>query len=304
MSFFVQFLGTGSALPKENAHPSSQYIFCQNRHFLIDCGEGTQIQLRKYGIKIQKIDAIFISHLHGDHYFGLVGLLSSMHLLGRNKKINIYGPPPLDQIIRSQIEVGGARLDFQIDFHPIDDLFEGLIFEDKVLEVKTFRLKHKIPTHGFIIQEKAKPRHLISDKFKDSGLSIAFIVPFKNSQDVVDETGVIWKYLDFTTASKKSGSYAYCSDTAYSESIIDHIQNVDVLYHEATFTNHYVSRAKTTKHSTAEQAAQIAQLAKAGTLFIGHLSARYDDPKQHILEAQAFFQNVKYAEEGQIFRIC
>ena len=221
MSFYVQFLGTGSALPKENAHPSAQYIFCQNRHFLIDCGEGTQVQFRRYGIKIQKIDAIFISHLHGDHYFGLVGLLSSMHLLGRAKEINIYGPPPLENIVRSQLELGGARLDFSIVFHAINDEFEGLIFEDNVLEVCTFKLNHKIPTHGFIVQEKEKLRPLLGDLFKAAAISIRGIEYFKRGENYLDDNGKIWNYKDFTLDPKPSGSYAYCSDTAYSEKIVD-----------------------------------------------------------------------------------
>lgn len=303
MSFYVQFLGTGSALPTANSNPSCQYLFCDNRHFLIDCGEGSQIQLRKAGIKLQKIDAIFISHLHGDHYFGLVGLLSSMHLLGRDKPIHIYGPPPLENIVRSQVELGSSRLDFELVFQIIDDEFEGLIFEDKLMEVYTFKLKHKIPTHGFVFREKKKQRHLLGDKFREDGLSITFISDLKEGKDVHTEDGRILSYLDYTSPEDPSGSYAYCSDTAYSENIVPHINGVQLLYHEATFSNRDKDRAKATKHSTSVQAAKIAQQANVGCLYFGHMSARYDNPSTHLEEAQAIFENTYYAEEGLKVRI-
>lgn len=303
MSFYVKFLGTGSALPTAKSNPSCQYIFCQNRHFLIDCGEGSQIQLRKQGIKLQKIDAIFISHLHGDHYFGLVGLLSSMHLLGRDKAIHIYGPPPLENIVRSQVELGNSRLDFELVFHPIEDQFEGLIFEDKVVEINTFKLKHKIPTHGFIIREKQKPRHILGDKFKEDGLSIAHIPAFKEGRDVVTEEGEFLSYLEYTSEPDLAGSYAYCSDTAYYENIVPFIRGVHLLYHEATFAKQDEERAKATKHSTAQQAASIAKLAEVKALYIGHMSARYNDITQHLKEAREVFENSNYAEEGLQVRI-
>ncbi|MFA7273545.1 MAG: ribonuclease Z [Crocinitomicaceae bacterium] len=303
MSFYVQFLGTGSALPTVNHHPTSQYIFCQNRHFLIDCGEGTQIQLRKRSVKIQKLDAIFISHLHGDHYFGLVGLLSSMHLLGREKSIDIYGPPPLEQLVRMQIELGGASLDYTIHFHVIEDAFEGLLFEDKVIEIKTFKLKHKIPTHGFTFREKEKPRSLLAEKFKASGLSLTQIPDLKAGKDVIDENGNVHSFKLYTTKPKRSGSYAFCSDTAYNESMLPFLENIDVLYHEATFSKKDEDRAKATKHSTAENAAQIAKLAKVTKLYFGHLSARYNDAEVHLAEAKNIFENSFEAIEGDVVKL-
>jgi|TARA_R110000737_G_scaffold350964_1_gene391668 ribonuclease Z len=303
VSFYVQFLGTGSALPTVNHHPTSQYIFCQNRHFLIDCGEGTQIQLRKRSVKIQKLDAIFISHMHGDHYFGLVGLLSSMHLLGREKSISIYGPEVLETIVRMQLELGGASLNFEVVFHAIADKFEGLLFEDKVLEIKTFKLKHKIPTHGFVFKEKVKERHLIAAKFKESGLSLLQIPDLKAGKDVTDEQGKVHSFKTYTKKPKPSSSYAFCSDTTYSESILPWINGVDVLYHEATFTNKDKARAKATLHSTAEQAAKIARMAKVGKLYFGHLSARYDDAEVHLKEAKVHFENCFEAVEGEIVKL-
>lgn len=303
MSFYIQFLGTGSALPTLNHHPTSQYVFCQNRHFLIDCGEGTQIQLRRRSIKIQKLDAIFISHLHGDHYFGLVGLLSSMHLLGRVKSISIYGPEMLEKIVRLQLELGGASLGFEMNFHTIEDNFEGLIFEDKVIEINTFKLKHKIITHGFVFREKQKERSLLASKFKESGLSLLQIPDLKAGKDVIDEKGVVHSFKKYTTKPKPSSSYAFCSDTAYSESILPWIAGVDALYHEATFTNKDKSRAKATLHSTAEQAAKIARMAKVKVLYFGHLSARYSDATIHLLEARTHFENSFEAVEGEIINL-
>jgi ribonuclease Z len=303
VSFYIQFLGTGSALPTVNHHPTSQYIFCQNRHFLIDCGEGTQIQLRKRSVKIQKIDAIFISHLHGDHYFGLVGLLSSMHLLGREKSIAIFGPKELEKIVRMQLELGGASLNFEIEFRYIDDKFEGVIFEDKVIEITTFKLKHKVPTHGFIFKEKVKERHLLAAKFKESGLSLLHIPDLKAGKDVVDANGNTHSFKNYTTKPKPSSSYAFCSDTAYSESILPWISGVDVLYHEATFVNKDKARAKSTLHSTAEQAGKIARMAKVGKLFFGHLSARYTDSVVHLQEVKVHFESSYEAIEGEIVKL-
>ncbi len=303
MSFYVQFIGTGSALPTVNQHPTSQYIYCQNRHFLIDCGEGTQIQLRRRSIKIQKLDAIFISHLHGDHYFGLVGLLGSMHLLGRLKSIDIYGPELLENIVRLQLEIGGASLGFEMNFHKIGDKFEGQIFEDKVIEITTFRLKHKIVTHGFVFKEKVKARGLLADKFKESGLSLLQIPDLKAGKDVVDENGCVHSFKKYTSKPKPSSSYAFCSDTAYSEAILSWIVGVDVLYHEATFVNKDKARAKATLHSTAEQAAKIAKKAKVKTMYFGHLSARYDDAKVHIQEAKVYFENSFEAVEGEVVKL-
>ncbi len=303
MSFYVQFLGTGSALPTAKHHPTSQYIFCQNRHFLMDCGEATQIQLRIRGIKIQKIDAVFISHLHGDHYFGLVGLLSSMHLLGREKSISIYGPPLLEQIVRLQLEIAGARMQYELNFHVIEDNFEGLIFEDNVLEVQTFNLKHKVPTHGFVFREKEKERALLAEKFKESGLSISQIPLLKRGEDFTDANGIVHSFRKYTKKPKPSSAYAFCSDTAYSEKIIKWIKGVDVLYHEATFIEKDKEKAKATKHSTASDAAKIAQLAEVGKLYFGHLSARYNDASVHLKEVQAVFENSFEAIEGEIVKM-
>ena len=303
MNFTVTILGSGAALPTFSRNPTSQYIECNNRHILIDCGEGTQMQMRKYGVKFQRISHILISHLHGDHFFGLVGLLSTMHLLGRDSGITIYGPVGLEEIIKSQLEIGGARLDFGLTFVPLDGKTPGLLFEDKLIEIHTFPLKHRIPTNGFIIKEKQKEYSLLGDAFKADGLSMTFIPKFKNGENVIDENGVTHYFEEYTTPPPSTRSYAFCSDTAYYESVIPHIENVDLLYHEATFTEIHRARAKATFHSTAMDAAKIAVKANAKRLILGHLSARFENGNEHTAEAKTIFENVEVVEDGYVYEI-
>ncbi len=304
MDFSVTILGSGAALPTFSRNPTSQYIVCNNRHILIDCGEGTQIQMRKFGVKFQRITHILISHLHGDHFFGLVGLLSTMHLLGRDQGIKIYGPEGLEQIIRSQLEIGGAKLDFSIEFKTLDGKSAGLLFEDKLIEIYSFPLKHRIPTNGFLIKEKGKERILLGELFKQDKLSIALIPFFKRGEDVIDEfTGKVYLHKKYTLEPKKSFSYAYCSDTMYFEKVIPYIENTTVLYHEATFLEKDRSRAKATFHSTAKDAAKIAEKAKVGRLLLGHLSARFENGLEHEKEAKTIFENVEVVEDGNVYEV-
>ncbi len=304
MDFSVTILGSGAALPTFSRNPTSQYIICNNRHILIDCGEGTQIQMRKFGVKFQRITHILISHLHGDHFFGLVGLLSTMHLLGRDQGIKIYGPEGLEQIIRSQLEIGGAKLDFSIEFKTLDGKSAGLLFEDKLIEIYSFPLKHRIPTNGFLIKEKEKERILIGELFKQDKLSIALIPFFKRGEDVIDEfTGKVYLHKKYTLDPKKTFSYAYCSDTMYYEKVVPYIENSTVLYHEATFLEKDRSRAKATYHSTAIDAAKIAEKAKVGRLLLGHLSARFENGIEHEKEAKTVFGNVEVVEDGNIYEV-
>ncbi len=303
MNFTVTILGSGAALPTFSRNPTSQYIECNNRHILIDCGEGTQMQMRKYGVKFQRISHILISHLHGDHFFGLVGLLSTMHLLGRDSGITIYGPIGLEEIIKSQLEIAGARLDFGLTFVPLDGKTPGLLFEDKLIEIHTFPLKHRIPTNGFIIKEKQKEYSLLGDAFKADGLSITFIPKFKNGENVIDENGETHYFEEYTIPSPPTRSYAFCSDTAYLETVIPHIENVNLLYHEATFTEIHRARAKATFHSTAMDAAKIAVKANAKKLILGHLSARFENGNEHTAEAKTIFENVEVVEDGNVYEV-
>lgn len=301
MSFEVCILGSGAALPTSLRNPTSQYVQCNDRHILIDCGEGTQVQLRKNHVHIQKINHILISHLHGDHFFGLVGLLSTLHLLGRDKDLTIYGPEELEQIIRLQLEVGGAKLGFGLHFVALNGKEHKMIYEDKLIEIWTFPLSHRVPTNGFLIKEKIKERKLNAERFQEAGLSLTLIPRLKQGMDVELDSGEIIYFEEYTYPQKPSKSYAYCSDTIFDERIVDYIKHADLLYHEATFLNDKLDRAKQTFHSTAEQAAIIAKQAEVGKLLLGHLSARYDSGIKHLEEASKVFENVKVVEDGETY---
>jgi len=303
VNFEVTILGSGAAVPTLRRNPTSQYVVCNDRHILIDCGEGTQMQIRNYGIRFQRLTHILISHLHGDHFFGLVGLLSTMHLMGRDKGITVYGPKELESIIKSQLEIGGAKLDFDLQFVATDPKNSQLIFEDKLIEIHSFPLKHRIPTTGFLIREKAKEFNLNSEAIKGSGLKIEHFHLLKKGEDVLDEDGQIFRFKDYTFPPKASYSYAFCSDTKYDLSIVPYVKDVSVLYHEATFTEKDSERAKATFHSTAAQAADIAKRANAGKLYLGHLSARYESTAAHLFEAAKFFDNTEVVEDGMKFTI-
>lgn len=303
MHFSVTILGSGSALPTARRNPTSQYIECNGRHVLIDCGEGTQVQIRKYGIKLQRIEHILISHLHGDHYFGLVGLLSSMHLLGRVKPINIYGPEGLKEIIEMQLHYGGSRLAYDLNFTVLDAQADGFVFEDDILAIKHFPLAHKIPTIGYLIQEKTRERNLRTEIAIADGVKIEYFHRLKKGEDVIDEDGKLISFEKYTKAPKKPRAYAFCSDTKYFETIIPFIKHVNTLYHEATFTEAFMDRAKATMHSTAIQAATIAKKAEVKKLLLGHLSARYDGGEEHVTEAKTVFENCEVVEDGEKYFI-
>jgi ribonuclease Z len=302
MSFHVTILGSGAALPTANRAPSSQYVVCNERHILIDCGEGTQTQLRKYKVHIQRITHILISHLHGDHYFGLVGLLSTLHLLGRDKGLTVYGPEPLEGIIRQQLEIGDTKLGFSLNFVPLNGKEHKLIFEDNKVEIWCFPLRHRIPTNGFVIREKPKERSLDGERFRRDGLSLELIPYFRRGEDVVREDGIRLRADDYSFPAPTPKSYAYCSDTIYDPTLISYIKNVSILYHEATFLHEKLERAKATFHTTASQAAEIAKAAEVEKLLLGHLSARYENGRDHEREARKIFENTQVVEDGDQFK--
>ncbi len=300
MNFTVTILGSGAALPTQNRVPSSQYINCNNRHFLIDCAEGTQLQLRKFKIHFQKISHIFISHLHGDHYFGLVGLLSSMNLLGREKDITIYGPPELQDLLVRQLTPGESKLSYDINFHSLNFKEKNKIFEDEVVEVYSFPLKHKIPTCGFLIKEKPKLLKINKEKIKGKKIKIEHFRDLQNGLDIKLDSGEVCRYQDFTLPPSPEMSYAYCSDTKKNNKISEYITGATALYHEATFLIKDKGRAKSTLHSTTEDAAQIAVLAKVKKLIVGHISSRYTSDEVHQEEVQCIFENAEVAYDGMI----
>jgi len=302
VNFSVTILGSGSAVPTSRRNPSAQYIQCSNRHLLIDCGEGTQMQLRKMGIKFQRIGHVFISHLHGDHYYGLIGLLSTMHLMGRDKPIRIYGPVGLKQIIELQIEADGGRLKFDVIFQELPKGSSGVLLEDEKIQVSNFPLDHRVPTSGFLVIEKEKERTLLIDEANKDNIKIEYYNRLKLGKDIIED-GQLISFEKYTKPPGPAKKYAYCSDTKYNESIIPFINSVDVLYHEATFTDKYEDRAVSTKHSTAKEAAKIAKKANVGRLLMGHLSARYHTGEIHEAEARTIYENSVVVEDGETYPI-
>ncbi|PKR81731.1 ribonuclease Z [Brumimicrobium salinarum] len=303
MSFKVTILGTGAAVPTLSRGTTSQMINCQQRSILIDCGEATQIQMRKFKVKFQNVQLILISHLHGDHVFGLPGLISTMQLLGRKKALTIIGPKGIKAFLLTQFKIVGLYNGFPIHFSELDEKQEGIIFEDKCLKISTFPLKHRIPTHGYRIDEKPGKRRLNKQAFDQTGVSNSYIEKLLSGADIKDNSGVIVKSEDVTYPHKPTKSYAFCSDTAYHLPIINHIKNIDLLYHEATFIDKEGDRAVETYHSTAKQAAAIALKAKAKRLILGHFSARYKNMETHLEEAQTIFDSVFIPSDGEVFNI-
>jgi ribonuclease Z len=303
MPFKITILGSSGAVPAYGRMPSSQFIEIKNHYILIDCGEGAQMQMMKYGLPLHRIDYIFISHLHGDHYLGLMGLLFTLHLNRRTSDLHLYSYRGLDEIIITQLRHSKSALNFKIVFHTLAAGKQEIIFENKHLTVETIPLSHKISCSGFLIREKPKPRRIDKDRLP-SGLLINQLNDLKNGADVVDETGkVLYKNEDLTLPARKSRSYAYCSDTQYYEPIVSQIQGVDILYHEATFIKEDELKAIETKHSTAFQAAEIARKAGVNKLLIGHFSARYKELTPLFNEAVERFSNTYLAQEGETFVI-
>lgn len=302
MKFELTILGCGGAIPTLERKPTSQYLNIQDRHFLIDCGEGTQIQLRKFKCKFSKIDHIFISHLHGDHFLGIFGYLSSLNLLGRNNDIHIYAPENLNNLLEVHNSVSGKNFNFNIVFHPLNFSKLKRIYNDKIMEVFSFPVKHSVPTCGFLFKEKSTDRRMIKEKIKELDLNIESIKKFKNSENC-EVNGVLIDYNDVTTQGNHPRTYAYCADSQYDENIISYLENVDLIYHESTFLESKMDKAIKTKHSTAKQAATIALKANAKQLIIGHFSARYDNSDQFLEEAKVVFNQTITAYDGYTHQI-
>jgi ribonuclease Z len=303
VSFAVTILGSSGALPALGRYPTSQYVQIGKHHFLIDAGEGTQVQLNRFGGNIHRLDAIFISHLHGDHYLGLMGLLFSMHLNKRQNDLHLYSFKGLREIILLQLKYSKSVLGYTIHFHELNENSTNIIFENDALTVETIPLLHKIPCNGFLFREKPKPRRINKEKLPENML-IQHIVQLKQGLDVFDETGeILYKNEDFTLPPHSSRAYAFCSDTAYQESMCPQLDRVDLLYHESTFTSDDQNKAIETKHSTAREAARIAQKANVKKLIIGHFSARYHSPEVLLTEARQAFTETSLAIEGETFHI-
>ena len=290
MSTYLTILGFNSAIPTVNSAPTAQLLEMEERHFLIDCGEGTQVQLRKAKSRFSKINHIFISHLHGDHCFGLPGLIASFRLLGRETPMHIYGPKGIAEMLETIFRLTETHRGFEIIYHELSSTQSEKIYEDKRVEVFTIPLKHRIYCNGYLFREKQKPRHLnIKEIIKYPEIETCDYHNLKQGKDFILKDGYVLKNEVLTTEPTKSVSYAFCSDTRYSEEIIPIIQNVDVLYHEATFLHDLSEMAQHTGHSTALEAARIARKAKVGKLILGHFSNRYQDLSVFTDEARKIF---------------
>ncbi len=299
----LTILGSGAATPTLKRGVTAQYLNFNERRILIDCGEGTQLKIRKYGVKFQRIQYIFISHLHGDHYLGLIGLLSSMHLLGRVNAIHIFAVPELELILKQQFELTYVKLNFELIFHHLTAKSTEVVMEDKVMTVKAIPLKHRIACYGFLFEEKLKERGVDPDAIKKYDLKIPEILALKAGKDVV-RGEITMPNKDVTFDPPKPKSYAFCTDTKYLSRLADEIKGVDCLYHEATFLDEDKDRAKATFHTTALQAASLAKAAKAGQLLLGHFSARYSNVDAHLSEAQSLFPNTTCVNDGEEFYIA
>ncbi|MBS1647350.1 MAG: ribonuclease Z [Bacteroidetes bacterium] len=299
--FEVTVLGCGSATPSLLRNPSAQLLKAAGHFFLIDCGEGTQVQLRKNNIKIQRISHIFISHLHGDHYLGLVGLIQTMHLLGRKNKLTIVGPADLKEIIEIQNKYSETFISFDLEYINTNPKKSEPVWEDEKIQISSFPLRHRIDCTGFLFKEKPHPKSIIKKELEKHRISISEIHKLRLGFDALDENGNRVANEKLTTPGPPQKSYAYCSDTNYFEAIIPFIKKVNLLYHEATFLESELERAKKTHHSTATQAATIAQKAEIKQLLLGHFSARYKHTEPFLLEALPIFENTWIAEEGRSY---
>ena len=303
MKFEVTILGSSSSTPIFNRNPSAQLLNVNEKFILIDCGEATQNQLLHFGIKANRIDQIFISHLHGDHYLGLVGLLSSLHLNGRTKPMDIFGPAELKEIIDLQFRYSQTILRYPLNFRSTNPIMPEKIFESFDVQVETFPLDHRIPCTGFKFTEKQRLRKIIKEKIDELSIPEEMIPLIKNGQGFTDNKGRFYSAEELTTEADHPKVYAYCSDTICSWKYLKNLENADTLYHEATFMNDMLGRAEETFHTTALQAGEVALKAKVKRLLIGHFSARYRELEPLLEEARSIFPSTSLAIEGKTFEI-
>ncbi|MBL4593420.1 MAG: ribonuclease Z [Flavobacteriales bacterium] len=301
--FSVLILGNASAAPTLKRNHTSQLININEQYYLMDCGEGTQLKLREHKIKLQRINHIFISHLHGDHYLGLIGLIQTMHLLGRTTDLMIYCPSDIEEVINVHLKVSESQLKYPIIYKRVNHKKSEIVFENDKVEVISIPLKHKIPCSGYFFKEKQKPLRINPKAIKRYEVPKYQINKIKIGEDYTSSDGVFIKNSKLTMDPLPSFSYAFCSDTKYLEEIATVINGVDLLYHEATFAEEHADRAKKTLHSTAKQAAKIALISNAKKLIIGHFSNRYPDLNVLLNEAKSVFINTELAVQGNEFEV-
>lgn len=297
----LTILGCYAATPRSFTNPTSQVLDINKHKFLIDCAEGTQVELRRNKVKFANIKHVFISHLHGDHFYGLVGLISTFKLLHREKELHIYGPRGIKEIITIQLKAGNAWTSYPLYFHELESDVPELIFEDDKVSVETIPLRHRIYTNGFLFREKPGLRKLLINEVQKYDIDVSLYQSLKKGKDVVSNKGKVVPNHLVTAAPDPPKSYAYCSDTTYLPEIIPQIKFSTVLYHESTFLQENLELAEPTKHSTAIQAATIAKEAQVSNLILGHFSTRYKDTSLFKSEAQTVFPNTEVAEDGKVF---
>ncbi len=297
----LTILGCYAATPRTFNNPTSQVLEMQNRFFLIDCGEGTQVQLRKKKIKFSKINHVFISHLHGDHCFGLIGVITTFAMLGRETDLHVYGPKGVKEMILTQLRISGSYTSYSLFFHELESNESEVVFEDEKVIVKTIPLKHRVYTNGYLFQEKPKEKRLNIEKVQEYGIDKCYYQNIKNGKDITLDNGQIIPNSELAFEPENPKSYAFCSDTIYKENIVPIIENVDVLYHESTFLEQDEQYTERTMHCTAKQAGIIAQKANAKNLILGHYSTRYGSIEPFKEQAQEVFQNVHLADDGKEF---
>lgn len=297
----VTILGNNSAVPAFDRHPTSQVVTLDGNNYLVDCGEGTQIQMINYKIRRSKISHIFISHLHGDHYFGLIGLLNSFALLGHQQELHVFGPSPLKEIIEMQLRVADTQLCYPLHLHAITE--PATLLDDDKLTVKCFRTDHRIECYGFVFNQKKQPRKLLPEKATEYKIPTSFFSRLKEGEDYARADGTIVKNEWVTSEAEPGKTYAFCADTRYDESIIPHIQGADMIYHETTYLDSLRERAQLRFHSTTRQAAMIAKKAAVKKLLIGHFSSKYDTLEEFEQEAREVFPDTELALEGVAYKV-
>lgn len=295
--FELNILGCGSALPTTRHFPTSQIVNVRDKLFMIDCGEGAQLQFRKSRLKFSRLNHIFISHLHGDHCFGLLGLVSTLNLLGRTAQLHIHSPQGLEALMTPMLDFFNRQMTYKVLFHEFDTKEQAVVYEDRSLTVTTIPLRHRMPCCGFLFAEKQRPNHILRDMIDFYQVPVYELNRIKNGADYITPEGEVIANARLTRPSAPPRRYAYCSDTIFLPSIVEQIKGVDLLFHEATFADEDAPRAKETYHTTAAQAAEIAHAAGVKNLLIGHFSARYEDESVLLKEASAVFPNTRLAKE-------
>ncbi len=303
MHFELTILGSNGAIPAYDRHPTSHFLNYNGDGFLLDCGEGTQMQMARYNIKRGRLDHIFITHLHGDHFFGLMGLITSFNLNYREHTLHIHGPRGIEEIVRAHFTYAQTQLRYPIEFHVVNDDRPQVVYENSQLTVESIILRHRIPTTGYLFREKPGQRKILPERIAQHEIPVHELARIKLGADYARPDGVVVANAEITADPAPAKSYAFCTDTVYTESFLDQIRDVTVLYHEATFVNMHKERAAETMHSTTSDAATIALKANAGKLIIGHYSARYEDLAPLLAECREIFPATELAIEGQSYTI-